>query len=107
MNDNYWTETQHKFLKKCCNLNLRQLNITVPDGGSGIYYFHEVEFENILNSGLYIIGKMKSGHTQTHSVPDKFEGDSHHNIPIWVMNLMHQVFENYKVAKKTKQWEGM
>lgn len=104
MNDNYWTETQHKFLKRCCDSNLRQFKVTVPgDNGAGHWYFTEVVFENVLNDGLYIIGKMKSGHTQTHLVPVKLEEYSYLEMPIWVKNLMHQVFETYKVTKNLEK----
>ena len=100
----YWTETRHKFLKRCCDANLRQFKVTVPGAsGEGSWYFAEVVFENVLNDGLYIIGKMNSGHTQTHTVPDTLSENSYIEMPIWVKNLMHQVYETYKVTKNLEK----
>jgi hypothetical protein len=102
MQKEYWTKTQWEFLKKCCNSNLRQFNIEIPDGEGGIYNFKEVVFETVserktLHSGCIIIAK-QPGDEMLHDyeIPSEHFKENHHIMPNWVRYLMRTVYDNWE-----------
>lgn len=99
----YWTERQYNFLKKCCNVNLRQYNIKVHAGRDGIYDFAEVVFENVLPDSLRIIGKCTNYADMAFTITSEGFKENQYEIPLWVKHLMKQVFENYKAVKNLEK----
>ena len=96
MQKEYWTERQYNFLKKCCNTNLRQFSIQVPDGDGGYHQFHKVVFETVLPIGCVIIAK-NTGDSMIYELPLVLEHfkENHHIMPQWVKHLMRAVYDNY------------
>lgn len=96
----YWNKTQWEFLKKCCDSNLKQFQIKIPDGNGGYYNFYEVVFETVLHSGCVIIAKMPGEETVFHEVPSEHFKENHHIMPQWVRYLMRVVYDNWIQSKK-------
>jgi len=90
----YWNKTQLEFLGKCCNSNLRQFNIKIPDGDGGYYDFKEVVFETVLFSGFVIVAKME-GDSTIYEIPSEHFKENHHIMPQWVKHLMRAVYDNW------------
>ena len=99
MEKEYWTETQWRFLKKCCNENIRQFGIQIPDGDGGYYQFHEVVFETVLHSGCVIIAKQE-GDSMMYEIPSEHFKENYHEMPIWVRSVMRVVFEYWTMTYK-------
>jgi hypothetical protein len=95
----YWNKTQWEFLKKCCDLNLKQYSIQNPDGDGGYYEFYEVVFETVLHSGCVIIAKLP-GEEMVYELPSEHFKENHHIMPQWVKHLMRKVYDNYLSSKK-------
>jgi hypothetical protein len=89
--DQYWTETQWKFLKKCCNENIRLRNV------EGVFEFQEIVFENVLNEGLVVIGKYgeQRQFSNIYSIPSEHFKENHYEMPAWVRDVMRAVFHYY------------
>ena len=89
--DHYWTETQWKFLKKCCNENIRLRNI------EGVFEFQEIVFENVLNEGLVVTLKYgeQRQFSNIYSIPSEHFKENHYEMPAWVRSVMRAVFHYY------------
>lgn len=98
----YWTKTQWEFLKKCCNSNLRQFNIEIPDGEGGIYNFKEVVFETVLHSGCVIVAK-RDVDSMVYEIPSEHFKENHHIMPVWVRYLMRVVYDNWILIKNLEK----
>ena len=102
MEKEYWTETQWRFLKKCCNENIRLHNIEATDSKNGIYAFQEIVFENVLHKGLVIIGKYgeQRQFSNVYSIPSEHFRENYHEMPIWVRSVMRVVFDYWTMTYK-------
>ena len=98
----YWNKTQWEFLKKCCDSNLKQFNIQIPDSEGGYYQFHEVVFENVLPAEFVIIAKQDSDSMIYEVVSEHFR-ENHHIMPQWVKYLMRTVYDNYLTSKRLER----
>ena len=98
----YWNKTQWEFLGKCCNSNLRQFNIKIPDGDGGYYDFKEVVFETVLFSGFVIVAKME-GDSTIYEIPSEHFKENHYIMPQWVKHLMRMVYDNLVLAKRLEK----
>jgi len=98
----YWNKTQWEYLKKCCNSNLKQFQIKIPDGNGGYYDFYEVVFETVLHTGCVIIAKLP-GNEMVYELPSEDFKENHHIMPQWVKHLMRAVYDNWLSIKRLEK----
>lgn len=108
MQKEYWTETQWRFLKKCCDFNLQQHNILVKVP-SPLYVqeedvlFEHVSFETVLHEGLCITGRILTSNgseSRFTSVPSEYFKEGHHEMKPWVKAVMRVVFDYWTMTYK-------
>jgi len=108
MEKEYWTETQWRFLKKCCDFNLQQHNILVKVT-SPLYVqeedvlFENISFETVLHEGLCITGRVLTSRGQESrftSLPAEYFKEGEHEMKPWVKAVMRVVFDYWTMTYK-------
>lgn len=98
--DHYWTETQWKFLKKCCDFNLQQHNIQVQVSSESVFFEH-ISFETVLYEGLCITGRVltsRGSESRFASIPAEYFQEGKHVLRPWVRAVMRVAFDYWTMG---------